>query len=84
MLIVAVIALGCVVTVLVGVLWWPMLVRKAVVVHTVEGQTIKGVSVSRSPLGVTLKHATHMDTETSLAGDVFIPRRQILFVQKVQ
>lgn len=62
----------------------PVIVRKTVMVHTVEGQTLSGVSISRSPLGVTLKQATHLDTDTALDGDVFVPRRQILFIQKVQ
>lgn len=79
-----VVALSVALVVAAGVLVRPVIVRKTVMVHTVEGQTISGVSVSRSPLGVTMKQATHMDTDTALDGDVFVPRRQILFIQKVQ
>lgn len=77
------VAVSVALVVAVGVLVRPVVSKPSLVVHTVEGQSISGVSVSRSPLGVTLRSARHLDADVGLDGDVFIPRRQVHFVQRV-
>jgi len=59
--------------------------RESIVVHRVDGQSVKGVLVGEFKDCIKLTHVEFLggETEVLLAGDILIPHSRIAFVQLV-
>jgi hypothetical protein len=59
--------------------------RESIVVHRVDGQSVKGVLVGEFKDCIKLTHVEFLggETEVLLAGDILIPQSKIAFVQLV-
>jgi hypothetical protein len=57
--------------------------RRSVTVHTRDEQTIEGILAMSAPDGIVLRAARYLDTTSTipLAGEVFIPRDRVAFIQ---
>lgn len=61
--------------------WAPKLEKRKVIVHTTDG-SIDGVLMVTARDGLVLSAATYLDDERpQLAGEMFIPRAQVAFIQ---
>ena len=66
------------------VLWLDRVLKKKVVIHTVQDQSIEGVLMEATDDGVILRAARLLGSggvSTSMAGEVWVPRASIAFAQ---
>lgn len=64
--------------------WLDRVLKKQIVVHTVQDQSIEGVLMEATVDGVILRAARLLDSGgkgTSMAGEVWVPRTNIAFAQ---
>lgn len=62
--------------------WLEEIVHRQIVVHTTESNTFHGLLESVWDDGLLLKAVRMVDADVALAGDVFVPRAMIAFVQR--
>lgn len=62
--------------------WAPSLEKRKVIVHTADG-SIDGVLMVIARDGLVLRSATYLDDDTKpeLAGELFVPREKVSFIQ---
>lgn len=61
--------------------WLAGRLHRRVIVHTADERSIEGLLVGEWPDGLVLRAATYLETGAELAGEVWVPRRQVLFAQ---
>lgn len=61
--------------------WLEQVVLRQVVLHTKDIGTVTGFLAATYDDGVVVKSATMRDADVTLAGDVFVPRSQIVLAQ---
>lgn len=62
--------------------WLDRVTADHVVVHTVDGTSFAGLLAETAADGVVLRAARMLDHDVDLAGDVFVPRGRVAFVQR--
>lgn len=64
--------------------WLHNLERRRLIVHSADGSSIEGLLDTEAPDGVVLRSSRLLGPGgTEMAGEIWIPRAQILFVQTV-
>jgi hypothetical protein len=64
--------------------WLDRVMRKKVVLHTLNDQSIEGVLMEQTVDGVILRASVLLGSDgkrTTMAGEVFVPRENIAFAQ---
>lgn len=61
--------------------WLSQRMHRRVIVHTADERSIEGLLAGEWPDGLVLRAATYLETGAELAGEVWVPRRQVLFAQ---
>jgi len=61
--------------------WIDRALRRRVLVHTSEDQTIDGVLMAATPDGVVLANAKFHEPDVGFAGEVWVPREKVRFLQ---
>lgn len=65
--------------------WLSRVLKRKIIVHTRESQSIEGILWEQSRDGVILRAAKLLGengTATSMAGEVFVPRENVAFAQR--
>lgn len=64
--------------------WFARVLKKRVIVHTRDSQSIEGVLMEQTADGIILRAASLLrdgGNKTSMAGEVFVPRENVAFAQ---
>lgn len=70
-----------------AVSWMHRMLRTTVVVHTTDGQSLRGVAVGMHRDCVVLAHAVYVGTDgaqTRVDGEAVIPRERVSWIQNLQ
>ncbi len=71
-----------------AVIWWDRrgwLMRRRserLLVHTTDGQSIEGLLRETGPDGLVLASPRLVDSDVTLAGDLFVPKAKVLMIQR--
>lgn len=63
--------------------WLSRRVKRRVIVHTDDERSYAGLLVATRSDGIALAHVQMVESGTELAGEVFLPRSTVRFVQVV-
>lgn len=64
--------------------WFSKVLKKKVIVHTKDSQSIEGVLMDQSADGLILRASSLLGEggrKTSMAGETFVPRENVAFAQ---